>query len=148
MRYKILNTRDVKEINNLIEKQWGVRLDLNLAFLKKKFKIYVVSRTLGKIDFTKLRINNVGMYFGHIKNNEIRLSIEGSMIVGPLAEKNILEISDWQLQGWLNGEELEAKNKNHSFVLIKHKDDFVGCGKQIGNRVLNYVPKARRVQLA
>ncbi len=144
---KILNTRDVKEIIKLIESQWGAKLKLDLAFLQKKEKIYVITRDLGNIDYSLLRINNVGLYFGQVRNNEIRLSIEGSQIVGPLANKNVLKVSDQEFESWISGEDLEVNSKNHAFVLLKHNNDFVGCGKHIGNKVLNYVPKGRRVQL-
>ena len=144
---KILNTRDVKEIIKLIESQWGAKLKLDLAFLQKKEKIYVITRDLGNIDYSLLRINNVGLYFGQVRNNEIRLSIEGSQIVGPLANKNVLKVSDQEFESWISGEDLEVNSKNHAFVLLKHNNDFVGCGKHIGNKVLNNVPKGRRVQL-
>jgi len=36
--------------------------------------------------------------------------------------------------------------KENGYFLIKYNDDFLGCGKSTGNKILNYVPKARRVK--
>ena len=162
---QILNTKEIKEILKLIEAQWCAKLKLDYAFLKNnKDRIFVINKDIQKIDLSKLRINSIGIYFCEVDRKGIRLSIEGSQIVGPKAEKNIVEIDEQQEKQWLKGEDLEVEDvcssktnnifppvspqshRNHSgFVIIKHNDDFLGTGKFKENKVLNYVNKARRV---
>ena len=144
---KFLNSKETKEILKLIEEQWGAKLKLDYTFAKNsKNRVFIVNKDINKIDFSKLRINSVGMYFCDIEN-EIRLSIEGSQIIGPKAAKNVVEINEEQTKQWLKGEDLEIEDKGNyrRFVIIKHENDFLGSGKFKDNRILNYVSKSRRI---
>jgi len=145
---KILNKKQTKEILNLIKKQWGADLKLDYAFLKnEKGKVFLLNKDISKIKLEKIRINNLGLYFAKIINNEIRLSIEGSQLVGPIATKNILELNEKQTKEWMSGSDLEIKGNYDGFLLIKYNNDFLGCGKYREGKVFNFVGKARRVAL-
>ena len=145
---KILNNKEIKEVLKLIESQWGAKLKLDYAFLKNlKNRIFVVNKDISKIDFSQLRVNSIGMYFCEIDKLGIRLSIEGSQIVGPKATKNIVEINEEQTKQWFNGQDLEIKGNYSGFLIIKHNNDFLGTGKYKSGRILNYVGKSRRVNL-
>ena len=143
---KILNSKEIKQILKLIENQWNARLKLDYAFLKNnKNRVFIVNKDISRIELEKLRINSFGMYFCETRDNEIRLSIEGSQLVGPKATKNIVEIGESQVKQWLKGEDLEIKGNYDGFVIIKYNDDFLGTGKYKSGRILNYVSKARRI---
>ena len=144
---KILNKKQIKDVFEIIENQWGADLELEHAFLiSPQKKIYIVNKEISKIDFSILNINNIGLYFGELtKNNELRLSIEGSQIVGEKANKNVVEINKNQAQQWFRGEFVETKEQGNAFVILKHEKDFLGCGRLVDGKVLNYVPKARRI---
>ena len=145
---KILNNKEIKEIYRLVEKQWGAKIKLDYGFLKNnKNRIFVVNKDISKIDFSKLRLNSVGMYFCEIDSRGIRLSIEGSQIIGPKAAKNIVELDEEETRKWLKGEDLEKKGDYSGFVILKHNKDFLGNGKYANGRILNYVGKRRRVNL-
>ena len=144
---KFLNSKETKEILKLIEEQWGAKLKLDYILIKNsKNRIFIVNKDTSKIDFSKLRINSIGMYFCDLEN-EIRLSIEGSQIIGPKSTKNVVEIDEEQAKKWLKGEDLEIEDKGnyHGFVIIKHENDFLGTGKFKDNKILNYVSKSRRI---
>ncbi|MBI3026931.1 hypothetical protein HYY70_02365 [Candidatus Woesearchaeota archaeon] len=143
---KILNSKEIKEILMLIESQWGAKIKLDYGFLKSsKNRVFVVSKSISEIDVSKLRINSVGMYFCEIDGKGIRLSIEGSQIIGPKAAKNIAEINEEETKRWFKGEDLETKGNYSGFLIIKNKNDFLGSGKYANGRILNYVGKTRRV---
>ena len=143
---KILNNKEIKKILKLIENQWNAKLKLNYAFLKNnKNRIFIINKDISKIDLSKLRINSIGMYFCEVSDNKIRLSIEGSQIVGPRATKNVVEINEEQTKNWLKGQDLEIKGNYSGFLIIKNKNDFLGTGKYRDGRVLNYVGKSRRI---
>ena len=146
---KILNTREIKEIYKLINRQWGARVKLDYGFLKNnKNRVFIISKDISKIDISKLRLNSVGMYFCEIDNAGIRLSIEGSQIAGTKAAKNVVELNEEEIKKWFKGENLEKECKDcNGFVILKHKNDFLGNGKYVNKRILNYVSKTRRVNV-
>lgn len=146
---KILNNKEIKEILKLIESQWGAKLKLDYGFLKNnKGRVFLISRDISEIDISKLRLNSVGMYFCEIDNKGIRLSIEGSQIVGTKAAKNVVELSEEEAKRWLKGEDLEKECKDcNGFVILRHNKDFLGTGKYANGRILNYVGKNRRIDL-
>ena len=143
---KILNSKEIKEIYGMIEDQWGAKIKLDFGFLRNnKNRIFVINKDISKIDLSKLRVNSVGMYFCEIDSG-IRLSIEGSQIVGPDAARNVVEVSNEDSKRWLKGEDLEkACNGCNGFVILKNKNDFLGNGKYSNGKILNYVSKTRRV---
>ena len=148
-KLKILNSKEIKSIKKIIKKQWNADVTLDYAFLMNgKGKIFVVNREIGRIDFSKININNLGLYFGELRFGELRLSIEGSQIIGPFAKKNIIDIDDKQIEEWMQGNGIDVENKNlDGFVIIKHNKDFLGSGKYKKGRILNYVPKERRAYI-
>ena len=146
---KILNNKEIKDIYELIEKQWGAKVKLDYGFLKnQKNRVFIISKDISKIDISKLRLNSVGMYFCEIDSKGIRLSIEGSQIIGPRAAKNVVELDEEETRKWFKGEDLEKECKDCSgFVILKNKNDFIGNGKYANGKILNYVGKMRRIIL-
>lgn len=145
---KILNSRDVKKILNWLKEHYGIRdLKIDSAFLKStKYKIYLISRKISELETKDLRINIIGMYFAKDEKEEIRLTIEGSQIIGPKATKNVVELNEQQLSNWLNGQDIEFDAAVEGFIIIKHKNDFYGVGRYKEGKILNYVPKERRIK--
>lgn len=146
MEFKILNKKESLRLLERIKEQFGVKeLKLDYGFIQNKDKIYLISKDINKINYKELRINDIGLYFCSIEKNGIRLSIEGSQLIGNKATKNVVEIFDEELKYWFNGENLVRKNLS-GFVLIKNKNDFLGCGYAKEGMIINYIPKERRVK--
>lgn len=145
---KILNTREVKKILNWLKEHYGIKeLKIDKAFLKStKDKIYLISKKISELETKNLRINLIGMYFAKEDQKGIRLSIEGSQIVGPKAKKNIAEMSKEQIQRWIRGEDIDFKGNLEGFVIIKNENDFYGTGVYKEGKILNYIPKERRIK--
>jgi len=142
-----LNSKAVKELMRLCDKQWGVSPHLGYRFLKgKEDSIYIVGEEASQFDATNLRVNSLGLYFGRLAHGELRLSIEGSQVIGPLAEKNVAELDDAQFESWLRGLDLELEGKSETFLIVRHKGDFFGCGRHTEGKLLNLVPKERRIR--
>ncbi len=85
-----------------------------------------------------------GIYFGKIEKDGLRLSIEGSFIVGKVAKKGIVELSEEEAMKWLKGEDLIKEFKG--YCILKWGEYFLGCGKGNGKKILNFVPKDRRLR--
>src|SRR3989338_11508154 len=139
------SSREKKILQNQLEEQFGFSGKLDYQFfINQEKKIFIFNKDL-EIDFSKIRVNSLGLYFANIKN-ELRLSIEGSQLIGPNSKKNILEVSNSQLQDWIHGRDIETEKEFKGFVLIKNKNDFYGSGKYKEGKILNFVPKERRLK--
>ena len=144
---KILKKKEVKNILSLLDKQFNFKDRLDYVFLQnEKGKLFIANKDVFDIDFKKIRINSLGLYFGQLKDNEIRLSIEGSQLIGPSSKKNILELTNKQKEEWMKGIDISYNGKP-GFVLIKYGNDFIGCGKITKDKILNFVPKERRLKV-
>lgn len=142
-----LNTREKKKLLEQLSKQFGIRnLKLDYIFFKTKDKIYILSNDYKNLDDNTLRINSLGLYFARIHPEGIRLSIEGSQLIGKLSTQNIIELNKTQIKEWVQGFNIKINKEGNSFVLIKHNNDFFGCGKLKDNKVINHVPKPRRIK--
>jgi NOL1/NOP2/fmu family ribosome biogenesis protein len=146
---KPLASKEKKLLLTLIKNQWSADFKPELVFFRnEKDKIYAVHKDIAKIDLSGARINTVGMYFGEEKKGELRLSIEGSQLIGPIAKKNVVELEKEEVLEWMRGVDLHKECDCSGFVIIKHNDDFMGTGKYTQDkRILNFVPKARRLIL-
>lgn len=161
MDIKVLNKKAVKETLSLIKKQWDADIKLDYSFLQnKEGKIFIINKEFAEFPLEKLRINNIGLYFAQLPKDGIRLSIEGSQLIGPKAKKNVIELNKEQIKQWLKGEEPKTQEKSETYVLIKYKNDFYGTGKikplqvmpkttsfRAEKHILNFIPKGRRLKI-
>ena len=164
LKCKVLNSKEVRIVVELVKQQWGAELsDIHdsCGFLEgSDGDIFMISRDIEKLDLENLRVDSLGLYFGQLRNDELRLSIEGSQMVGKTATRNIVEIDDAEFKDWIRGNDLEKSpgdcsgNKGTAaplstlasgYVIIRHGSDFIGCGRRKEGKILNFVPKARRV---
>ncbi len=161
-RVNFLNAKEAREIAKTINDQWDADFSFeDFVVRSTKDKIYIVTRDLEKIDFQQYNIEQFGLYVAHINDRgEIRLSIEGSQIIGPKAKKNVVEIGNLA-KLWMGGQDIPFKTDCNGVVIVKHNDDYLGCGKVVTKEVsvfdeegkehkemqqiiLNFVPKTRR----
>jgi len=140
-------SKELKELFKLLEEQYGA-IPPNLkdyAFVKRKDKIYLITRDIERIPFENIRINSLGLYIIEHKHNQVRLSIEGAQLFGPHATKNVCEIDSAQMKKWICGKDLQLEGEYSGFVILKHGTDYVGSGKYKDGIITNFVPKARRL---
>ncbi|CAB49915.1 methyltransferase RsmF C-terminal domain-like protein [Pyrococcus abyssi] len=88
-----------------------------------------------------------GIYIGAIEKDGIRLTIEGAFIIGPKAEKNVIELDDEKARAWMSGKDVEVGVKGNAWVILKWRNFWLGGGKLVDGVVKNYVPKERRLVL-
>ncbi len=157
-KLRFLERKEVKDVKNKLKEQFGFEEELNYYFLQnEKGKLFVTSRKISDVELEGLRINTIGMYFGQLKDgrtklgrtneeNKLRLSIEGTQLIGKDCKKNVVELNDSEIKEWMCGEEVRKEGLEvNEFYIVKRKDDFLGCGKFYGEKLLNYIPKVRRV---
>lgn len=121
----------------MLLKQFGAEIDLEF-YMGGKNRIYALKDC-------KIEVGEVhrGIYFGTLEKDGLRLSIEGSFIVGKVAEKGVLEIDEEKAIRWLKGEDIECSVRG--YWIVKWGEYFLGCGKGNGKILRNYVPKDRRL---
>jgi NOL1/NOP2/fmu family ribosome biogenesis protein len=147
-KLKILNSKKSKHIRQMIKDQWGAEIPLEHVFLEnEKGKIFLVTKEFGDLVIEKLNIQTIGNYFAEVVHNSIRLSIEGSRMVGKNATKKILEVDDEEARAWVAGNDLNRTGSEKGFLIVKNRTDFLGTGKYGQDRFCNYVPKSRRINL-
>lgn len=146
---KVLKRKDKKIFISILKKQFGFEDKLDYAFLiNNKNKVFIANKDVVGIDLSKIRINSIGLYIAEFKNNEVRLSIDGSQIIGQKAKKNIIELNEKEAREWLKGNDINHETKVQGFVILKHNNDYLGSGKVKDNRILNFVPKTRRLNVS
>ena len=143
---KWLSSKEVKRILKQLKEEYEAEPLLDYQFLiNHEDKVYIINNEIKNINFSILRTNTIGLYIGRLVKNELKLSIEGSQLIGPEAKKNVLEVDDKQARDWLKGVEIEYKGDLKGFVIIKNKDTYIGCGKAVTDKILNFIPKTRRI---
>ncbi len=147
-----LSNTEIRRIIEKIKEQYDVDEEI-LRILEKEFrwfknkegKIFLVKKELVPL-LKEIKYHRFGLYFARIEKGEkIRLSIEGSQIIGPFAKKKIVEIDYQELKKWLAGSDLERKEED--FVIIKSDSYFAGSGLAKNGKIKNYIPKERRITL-
>ena len=142
---EVLNRKEIKRIEEVIREQFGVNFEFKDIVLKnKEDKLFLLSNDFKNVSVEKIRVNSLGLFFGRTQDGMIRLSIEGSQLVK--GDKNVIEIKDEDVKKWLMGEELKTEQDLKGFVIIKNKEDYLGCGGVKEGRILNYVAKDRRIK--
>jgi len=149
VKMKPIKSSEKKKIIKQLNEQYGITElpYLLLQFGKEKIRIY--SGNLSKEELItldkKLKIENIGLYAMKTEREQIRLTLDGIQILKNQITKNILKVNDKQTQEWFRGKELEIESDNN-FKILKNQQDFIGCGKSTGERIINFLPKERRIK--
>jgi NOL1/NOP2/fmu family ribosome biogenesis protein len=144
---RILNSKEKKAINARIHEQWGCEFDKSLVWLmSNKYKLYLAGKDIELIDLSKIRVDRIGAYVATVDDKSVRLSIEGAQMLGPKAEKNVVELEESEMRDWFHGRDIDKKADDASgFVILRCGKDFIGSGKLTERGILNFVPKTRRI---
>ena len=142
---RFLKSKETKQIIKILEEQFGVKKELDYFFMmNSEGDIFLINRDIEKIDFEKININNLGLYFGQLKKDQIRLSIEGSQLIGNHAKKGVSELDDGQIRKYISGEDIETGMEDQGQLILKNNKDFFGSSKIKNRMLLNFFPKSRR----
>ena len=74
----------------------------------------------------------------------ISLTVASSTVAK--SNKNVIALNDKEAKEWLSGIDIDKESDEDVFVIIKHNDDFLGTGKAKEGKILNFVPKIRRIK--
>ncbi len=103
-----------------------------------------------------VRIELTGMYLFNTndKDGGLRLSFDAVHILGNQITKNILELNDEQAKEFLKGGDIALSDKDKEkfkdepsgLKVVKNKGEFLGTCKLTYERIINYMPKERRLR--
>jgi NOL1/NOP2/fmu family ribosome biogenesis protein len=142
----IWNSKEARAFLQKVNEQWGCAWKPDQSFISNnQGKVFLITRDLALIDWTTLRISSVGMYVGEDHDGRVRLSIEGSQLIGPLATKNIIDVERETAMLWIKGHDIEVKGEFSGHVIVRSGNDYMGTGAYKEGQLLNHVPKARRL---
>jgi len=146
---EILKKNKRREVENILEKNYGLRIPFKYHLIKTgKDKIRIFTSHLNAQDIRILdkilTVDTIGLYFAFFKDSELRLSFDFSTFVGKKS-KIVLSLSESEAKKWLKGQDLDKKTRFKGYVLVKYDSDILGCGKATKNKILNFVPKERRI---
>jgi NOL1/NOP2/fmu family ribosome biogenesis protein len=110
-----------------------------------KRKIYAYTECTN-LNLQTVHIIHYGVYFGRFEKDGLRLSIEGSQLIGEKAKRNIVEVDHENAVKWMRGEDIKVETEACGYVILKWKNYYLGCGKIRNGKIINFVPKDRRVK--
>jgi NOL1/NOP2/fmu family ribosome biogenesis protein len=150
MPFKILNKKEKKAIEQKLGEQFGIKEIPGMIMQIGTERLFLFTGDLSEADLNKLErlvlIERVGIYFAKIIDNKIKLSIEGTQLLKSQIKKNIFELNEVQIEQWMKGEDIQVSTGKKEFLVMKFKDDFLGCGKASENKIRNFIPKNRRLK--
>lgn len=148
---ELLNRRERIEIEERVDTDFDIDLAIPHHFIQRaREKIRIFTGQLSFQDLIRLSklltIDNIGLYFAFVKENEFRLSYDASILYGKSSEK-VIELNEKEARAWLKGEDIANRWEKQGYFLIKYNNDILGCCKAVQEKLLNFVPKERRVNI-
>jgi NOL1/NOP2/fmu family ribosome biogenesis protein len=148
MKIQFIKSPEKKKIVQQLTEQFGLSELPYLLVESGKEKIRGFSGTMNKEEIEELSeiapIESIGLYLIRVEH-DIRLSFDASHILSNQFNKNIVDISDLDYEEWIRGYDIPLQVPSGTY-LIKYKDDFLGCAKSNGEKLINHVPKERRLK--
>ena len=150
MNMKFVKSGEKKRLLKELKERFGIeKLDSWILVETGKKKIRGFTGNMTREEIKELiEISNLellGTYLVKKETAVLRLGFDATQILKDKITKNIFEIDDSQLESWMNGNNLDEKIERGIYVL-RHADDFVGCGISNGEKIINFVPKERRIR--
>ena len=154
MKLQEIKGKELAEIESILRKEFGIeKLPEYRLYLWGEDRIIAFTGDLSERDIwnisTIASIESLGVYIGKKDMNGIRLSIEGTHLLQSQINKNVFEITDEKmLEEWMSGADLQIATGKKGFLVMKHNEDFLGCGKASESKISNFIPKERRLKVS
>lgn len=148
MNIHFIKSSEKRKILEELNEKFGIEELPYLLIESGKEKIRAYSGSMNKDEMMELcrtlNVESIGVYL--IKREDsLRLGFDATQILSAQINKNIIDVDEQNLREWLLGNDLKI-NANRGVVVIRYKDSFIGCGKSTGEKIINHVPKERRLR--
>jgi NOL1/NOP2/fmu family ribosome biogenesis protein len=166
MKIEILSKREKEKIDDFLSETYGTKIPRSQFIQPSRERLRIFSGDLSErelmILMNTIRIETIGLYFAFVKktdkenekNQDFRLSFDSSFIFKE-AKKNVLDLNEEQMRTWISGQDVDTSgmkdiiqemNSSYPFILLRYKGEIIGCGKLTQDKILNFVPKERRIK--
>jgi len=147
-RYSLLSKGKLKLVKKILFDSYGFSAPEDWIFLEKgKDKLWITTKSVVNTVLENLRVEIMGLFFGTLDGNSIRLHAEGAQLVGAGASKNVMSLSEEQALMYIKGYDLDIPNSlEHTYLLLKCSEGFLGAGKNNGKKIFCQGPKERRLK--
>ncbi len=151
MTLKILSINEKKKIEKSLKLQFGITEISGLLVKRGEERLFLFQGNLNPKEILELEkkipLERVGIYFAKMVRDEPKLSIEGAQILKDQIKNNTFELNKEQTEQWMSGQELNIKTGKKGFIIMKCKDDLLGCGNASEEKITNFIPKSRRLKI-
>jgi len=124
------------------------RIFSDYSFIVRGEKIWIAFKDVLEKDLEGLNIEAIGLLFGRYfeKQKRFKPTTNALQIFGRYATKNIVELDEKEKDMYIKGYDLEKKlNLEEGYVIVKFKNDVLGCGLYREGKIKNQIPKARKI---
>lgn len=150
MNIEIYDSKKRKKLIAQLTEQFGITEIPKTIFLTGKERVRGFT---GDLDINELylldRITNLeflGLYlFKPDEERSVRLGFDAEIIFRKQIVKNIIELNEEQFYKWIRGNNVEIDVQKGMYA-IRFNGDFLGCGISDGQKLINFVPKDRRIR--
>ncbi len=122
-------------IRQMLEKEFGIKLPKGRFSFEGKFVFFFLGEDL---PLTGTR----GLHIGSLEDNGFRPTLDACQ----LATKNFVDVGEKEALRWMCGMDL-GKEAKGNYVIIRFGRYILGPGKPRSGRILNNLPKNRRLPL-
>lgn len=141
----IINEEWESHVWNLLFSQFGISKLKGVRFLQSgKKRIRLISETASSLLTDVPYTGSTGLYVGEYSPRAVRLTMDGAMLLGQYATKQIIQLTAEQAKEWMQGESINYENKQRGYVIVYYKEDILGCGSLSQGLLHSFVPKKRR----
>lgn len=146
MNLTFLNNKQRKELQAKLEKFGIQELPRHLIQTGKE-KIRAFSGEISGEEimsiWNNIHVEGIGLNLLNVSDDEPRITLDGLHLLKP--EKRILELDKKQAEQWMKGKELEIDSEK-GYLVLKYNGDLLGIGKSNSSKIINFLPKERRVK--
>ena len=122
-------------IRSYLDKEFGIKLPKGRFTLEGK---YVFLFTGEDLNLAGTR----GLHIGTMETDEFRPTIDACQF----ATKNFVDVDEKEARRWMCGLDLDRKAEGN-YVIVRFGKYVLGPGKPRGGKILNNLPKNRRLPL-
>lgn len=149
MNVEFYDSKKKRKLLAQLNSQFGVTEIPRVLFETGKEKVRGFSGDLTIDELYSLdRLANVefmGLYLFRPDLGYLRISFDGALLLKEQISKNVVLLTDEQVEKWMNGASLEL-GLERGIYAVKHGEDVFGCGISDGKVLINFVPKERRIR--
>jgi NOL1/NOP2/fmu family ribosome biogenesis protein len=150
MNIRFIERSEKDRIIEKLKEQYGISELPYLLIMIGKEKIRAYSGSLSKVEImelgTSVNVELIGTYLLRIEKDGIRLSHDATSLLKDKITKSIIELDDTQASSWLKGNDIFIENTGFGYFVLRNKGNLIGCGKLSQGRIVNFVPKERRIK--